>query len=426
MNYIEALEYIHGAGRLTVPPGLERVRRLCELLGHPERSLRFVHITGTNGKGSVASMLDHILSAAGYRTGLFTSPYLEDFRERIRLGGHLIPRETLAGLTTELAPLIDRIISEGFLRPNEFETVTVLALMYYARSNCDLVIWEVGLGGAVDATNVIPAPEAAVLTPISTDHTALLGTSPEEIAREKSGIIKPGTGAVITAIQTPAVLQILRDRCAGAGVPLLTGSEPEQVRLTGDGCTFRCRGMDIRLPLLGAHQPGNACCAIAAAIALRERRGWNIPDISIAIGLAAVKWPGRMEVLSRKPLVIVDCAHNRAAVDALMNTVEELYPRRPITALVGMMADKEYGYCLSRIAAASRRVYCVSVGLPRALTPMAAAEVCRPHCSHCVAAGTVEQGLDLALKQLPEEDLLLVCGSVYVAGAARRHLLTEK
>lgn len=426
MNYSEALSYIHSAGRMTVPPGLERVERLCELLGNPQDRLRFVHIVGTNGKGSVAAMLDHILSAAGYRVGVFTSPYLEDFRERIRLQGRMIPEQALADLTTELAPLIDRVVAEGQLRPNEFETVTVLALMYYARTGCDIVVWEAGLGGGVDATNVIGAPEAVVVTSISLDHMAQLGNTPEQIAREKCGVIKPGTGAVISAAQLPQVAAVIRARCDLTGVPLIPGGEPEQIRLSDEGCRFRYRGVEVNLPLLGSYQPGNARCAMDTAFALREKRGWNLPDSTIAVGLATTRWPGRMEVLSRAPLVVIDSGHNRGAIDALCRTLDSVFPHRPVTAVMGMMADKEYEYCLRTVAARCRTVFGVSAGMPRALTAEAVAEVCRDVCPDCRAGGTVEQGIAGALDVLPENGLLLICGSVYVAGLARRHFATEK
>lgn len=423
MTYDEALEYIHSARRFSSRASLDRIGELTRRLGNPQDRLRFIHLAGTNGKGSTAAILDSILRAAGFRAGLFTSPYLEDFRERIRLDGEMIPAETLAELTAELRQTVIGAVASGMEPPNEFELVTALALMYYSRADCPLAVWETGLGGRMDATNVIGPPLVAVITPISLDHVRELGNTPAEIALEKCGIIKPGTGAVISARQQTEVQVVIESTCQNAGLELLRPVAISSPMLSVHGSSFKYGGMELRLPLSGAHQLENAAVALGAVESLRVQ-GYDIPNEAIMRGLATVSWPGRLELVSER--VLLDSAHNRGGTDVLLAALDSLFAGRELTVIAGMLADKEYKYCISRIAQRARRFIGVSPGGPRALEAEAAALVASVHCDSVFAAESLSSALDIAYSGLKSEEILLICGSIHLVGAARALLRQNK
>ena len=287
MNYEQAMEYIHAVQWAGHKPGLTRTRTLLAALGDPHKKLQFVHVAGTNGKGSTAAMLASILRAAGYTTGLFTSPYLERFAERMQVNGVPVPDAEFAAVCEALQPCIAAMDDP----PTEFELVTAAAMLWFRRRGCDVVVLEVGLGGRLDATNVIAAPACAVITNIGLDHTEILGGTLAQIAREKAGILKPGTCAV-SYPQTPEVRAVLHEICAQRGIPLTEADASAIVPLTDsvDGQTFAYRGTEYALPLLGAHQLRNAAVALETVAALRAR-GWRIPDAAVHAGLAQVRWP---------------------------------------------------------------------------------------------------------------------------------------
>ena len=288
MTIEEAMELIHGVEWRGSRPGLTRVRELLHRLGDPQDGLQFVHIAGTNGKGSTAAMLASILRAAGYTTGLFTSPYLERFAERMQVNGAPVPDAEFAAVCQTLQPCIAAMDDP----PTEFELVTAAAMLWFRRRGCDVVVLEVGLGGRLDATNVIAAPACAVITNIGLDHTEILGGTLAQIAREKAGILKPGTCAV-SYPQAPEVRRVLREICAQRGIPLTEADASAIVPLTDsvDGQTFTYRGAEYALPLLGAHQLRNAAVALTTVEVLR-RRGWHISEDAVRRGLASVTWPG--------------------------------------------------------------------------------------------------------------------------------------
>lgn len=277
MTIEQAMELIHGVAWRGSRPGLARVRELLHRLGDPQDGLQFVHIAGTNGKGSTAAMLASILRAAGYTTGLFTSPYLERFAERMQVNGVPVPDAEFAAVCEALQPCIAAMDDP----PTEFELVTAAAMLWFRRRGCDVVVLEVGLGGRLDATNVIAAPACAVITNIGLDHTEILGDTLEQIAREKAGILKPGTRAV-SYPQTPEVRAVLHEICAQRGIPLTEVDAAAIAPLTDgvDGQTFTYRGAEYTLPLLGAHQLRNAAVALETVTALRAR-GWRIPDAAV-------------------------------------------------------------------------------------------------------------------------------------------------
>ena len=398
-------------------PGLDRMAALLALLGDPQKQLRFVHITGTNGKGSTAAMLAAVLTAAGYSTGLFTSPHLRRYNERIRVDGREISDGELSALLEEVRPLLARLGE----KPSQFELLTALGLLYFQRKGCDLAVLEVGMGGRLDPTNVIPVPEAAVITAVGLDHTAYLGTTVPQVAGEKAGIIKPGC-EVILSHQNREVLDVVAARCADTGARL-TVTAPEALTVTAhslDGQRFSYRDrQDLRIALLGPYQTQNASAALDAADALR-RRGWTIPEEAIRRGLASASWPGRFEVLQRRPTVLVDGAHNPNGAAALADCLRTCLPNRPVTFVMGVMADKDSAGMLDLMAPLARSFVTVTPDSSRALDAAALASDIRSRFGLTVRdAGTVEDGVALALSDAGPEDAVCVFGSLYQVGTVR-------
>lgn len=342
MTLDEVLAYIHKVDWRGSVPGLSRIDTLLGLLGHPERHVKYVHVTGTNGKGSTCAMLASVLRAAGYKTGLYTSPYIFRFNERMQINGAPIPDDTLCALVEELRPLADRMADP----PTEFELVTAIGLTWFAREMCDIVVCEVGMGGEFDATNVIPAPEVAVLTNIGLDHTKVLGNTVEAIAATKAGIIKPGCHAVLYPC-APSVQEVVAVHCRAAGAPLTVADFDalSSVCDTLEGQIFNYGPYKgLRLPLLGGHQLRNAAVALTTIDVLRQR-GWHIDESAVRQGLAQTAWPGRFQVVRRQPTIILDGGHNPQCMVSLAAAIREYLPGQPVTVLTGVLADKDYGKC---------------------------------------------------------------------------------
>ena len=321
MTLDQALHYIHAVCWKGSIPGLERITALLDAMGHPERKLKFIHVTGTNGKGSTCAMLASMFTKAGYKTGLYTSPYLIRFNERIQIDGVQIPDEEVCRITEYIKPLADSV----FEQPTEFEMVTALGFEYFARHNCDLVVCEVGMGGEFDATNVILPPEAAILCNIGLDHTEVLGDTLEKIAATKSGIIKPGSPCVLYG-QQRSVEEVIEKVCAERGCKLYRADYADVHPLSAslEGQRFDWKNLhDLSLPLLGEHQLHNAATVLTTIDAIRDR-GWNVPERAVREGLADVRWPGRFEILRRNPMFIVDGGHNPQCLEALEDALDDI------------------------------------------------------------------------------------------------------
>ena len=320
MNAIEAIEYIHSVCWKGSIPGLDRTENLLKLMGNPEKKLKFVHIAGTNGKGSTAAMTASILQKAGYRVGLYTSPYIYRFHERMQVNGVEISDEDLAAVTEYVKPLAQSLE----VSPTEFELVCCIAFEYFLRQNCDIVVLEVGMGGAFDATNVIECPEVAVITNIGLDHTDFLGSTVEEIAATKAGIFKEGGRAVIYR-GSESVEKVFEDVCAQRNVSLkkanFDGLKLHACNLEGQ--TFDCgHRKDLFLPLLGVHQLKNAAVVLSIADTLVEQ-GWHISEEHIRDGLRFARWPGRFDIVGRDPLFIIDGGHNPQCIEALVLNIRD-------------------------------------------------------------------------------------------------------
>ena len=344
MTLDEALRYIHEVCWKGTIPGLERIQALLDAMGNPERKCKFVHVTGTNGKGSTCAMVASILRKAGYKTGLYTSPYLIRFNERIQINGEQISDADICELTEYVKPFAESI----FERPTEFEMVTAIGFEYFARHKCDIVVCEVGMGGEFDATNVIPAPEAAVICNIGLDHTEVLGNTLEKIAGAKAGIIKPGCDAVLYR-ERPSVEAVFEERCKALNAPLHKANFDSLHLLSHslEGQVFDWeRFHALRLPLLGEHQLHNAAVALTTARVL-QKRGWKITDEQIREGIESVRWPGRFELMRKDPMFIIDGGHNPQCIEALVKNIRDYLPGRELTVLTGVLGDKDF-HCMYR------------------------------------------------------------------------------
>ena len=413
MTYEEALNYIHSVSWKGSVPGLSRISALLDLMGHPERRCRFIHVAGTNGKGSTCAMLASIFRKAGYRTGLYTSPYLIDFNERIEVDGTMISNDELCEVTEYVRPLADSLAD----KPTEFELITAIGFEYFARRACDIVVCEVGMGGEFDATNVIPAPEAAIICNIGLDHTAFLGDTREKIAATKSGIIKPGCDAVLYR-STPSVERVVEERCEKVGARLHKADFDSIKPISADlfGQVFDWESFkELKLPLLGEHQLDNAAVVLTAAEVLRAK-GWAITEANIREGLRDVVWHGRFEIVSRDPLFIVDGGHNPQCIEALVKSVKTYLSGREITVLTGVLADKDF-HCMYKDAAEfAKEFVTVTPGNPRALPADKLAEYLKGFGKPVTACRSVADGVRLAVEHTKKDGVVLCYGSLYMLG----------
>lgn len=425
MSYKDSLQRVNSLLKFGIQPGLERIRELLARLGDPQKRLQFVHVAGTNGKGSVCAMLSCILRQAGHKTGMFTSPYVIDFRERMQINGKMITRDELEQQIGIVMDTVDKMEAEG-LTVTEFEAVTAIALHWFAEKKCDVVVLEVGLGGRFDATNIITTPLASVICSISLDHTAILGDTIEKITFEKCGIIKPGGITVTYPAQSEEALQVILRRAAEENNTLIMGNL-NAVELIHEDIfgTSLCYGnLNIHIPLTGRHQVANAVTVIETAKAL-QGRGIAIRDEHIIAGIACAGIPARMEILCHEPLVILDGAHNADGSAVLAQSLRDYLPGRKIIAVMGMMADKDYSAAAAAICPLCQTVITVTPSNPRALSAHELAAVAQAYCNDVTQAPTLKKALNMALDQTGRTDVLLICGSLYLAGDMREMALKK-
>ncbi|MGM9521405.1 MAG: bifunctional folylpolyglutamate synthase/dihydrofolate synthase [Oscillospiraceae bacterium] len=416
MTYDEALEYIHSINWRGSKRGLSRTVALLQKLGSPEKKLKFVHVAGTNGKGSTCACIESILRRAGYKTGLYTSPFITRFNERIKVGGRDITDGELAELVERIKPFAEA--EED--KPTEFEIITALGFMFFAEQECDVVILEVGLGGELDSTNVIPTPEAAVITALGLDHTQYLGPDITDIAKAKAGIIKPHGDVVIYQAE-PAAEEVIRRKCQQVGANLYRADFSKLQLLEHDltGCTFDFGHFkSLRIPLAGTYQPYNAAVAITAAELLREK-GWNISDEAIIDGINSVKWPGRFELLRRDPVVMLDGAHNPHGIAATAKSLSEDFPGKKIVFLTGVMADKDIANMYPLIGPLADCFITVTPNNPRSLPAedYAALLNCAGFEAH--AAASIEDGVRMAEMRAGRDGVVCALGSLYFSQDVR-------
>ena len=419
MNIEQAINYIHSLYRPGTVPGTHRVKQLLALLGNPEQDLKFVHIAGTNGKGSTAAMTASILCKAGYKAGLFTSPYIYRFHERIQMDGKQISDEKLLPLILKVKALADTMEEP----PTEFEFVTALALEYYRGENCPIVVLEVGMGGLNDATNAIPAPEVAVVTNIGLDHTDVLGDTLEKIAANKAGIFKEGSSAVVYRGSTE-VEAVYESICKKKNIPLRKADfETLQLRSHGlDGQVFDCGSRkNIRLPLLGDHQLHNAAVVLSVIDTLIEK-GWVITEENIYEGMAQVSWPGRFDIVGRDPLFIIDGGHNPQCIEALVKNIRDYLTGRRVIVLTGVLADKDYGEMYRPVMELVEQFVCITPDNPRKLAASELAEHLTRAGAIATACETVDAGVAKAVALAGKDGVILSFGSLYAIGDIRMAL----
>ena len=415
MTYSEALEYIHSISWRGSRPGLSRITELCEKMGNPQDSLRFIHIAGTNGKGSAASMLSSVLSAAGYKVGMFTSPFVDRFNERIRYLGHDIPDEDLADVTCYVKGFADTMEDP----PTEFELITAVGLEYYRRVGCDYVVFECGLGGRFDSTNVIQTSVLSIITGIDLDHTALLGDTTAKIAWEKAGIIKDGVPVIFGEGDDSAAEVIKAEADAHSSRYRRTDyGKISDISSDLGGTSFTFDGRQYRIGLLGLYQTRNAANVLTAVDVLRGE-GISIPEDAVVSGLLSARWSARFEILTNDPLVIYDGAHNpqgiAAAVGNIRHYLSSLGRDGKIALLMGVMADKDHTKMIKMLAPYALRVFTVTPANARSLDSTDVEKEFSDCGVHGRAFGTVDEGVNAAVTYARKNKIPLLClGSLYM------------
>ncbi len=416
MTYTDALNYIHSLNRFGIKPGLERITALLNELGNPHLSLNCIHVAGTNGKGSTSTALSNIMKESGKKTGLFISPFVVDFRERIQINGEYISEEDLTYLTEKISLIVPKIEKELSDNITEFEFITALMFCYFKEQNCDIVVLEVGLGGRLDSTNVIKKPLASVITKIALDHIAVLGDTIEKIAFEKCGIIKEGCPVITSSLQNPVAYQVIKKNSGEKVSPFYTAdvSSVEGLEVMPFGSKFTYKNMQIEVNLPGSHQIENMVTVSKTALLL------GCSEDAIVNGISKTVFPARLEILSKKPLVILDGAHNENGADVLAEYLDSnlLSP----VAILGMMADKNCDGVIEKIASRCRAVYSVTVeGNPRAESAENLAKSARKYCAEAYAESDYYSALISAANKSKELSApILICGSLYLASDVRK------
>ena len=415
MDYKEALEYINGVSWLGSKPGLERVRELLERLGRPQDGQKYIHIAGTNGKGSCAALLSSVLKCCGYKTGLFTSPYLFRFNERMQINGKQIEDEALADIVSRIKPAAEAMEQH----PTEFELMTAAALLWFKEQSCDIAVLETGLGGRLDATNVIDSPEVSVIMNIGLDHTEVLGNTLEQIAAEKAGIIKPGRPCVMYQ-QSESVTEVIRRRCRELGSKL-TAADFSKIDREFDsiyGQSFSYKGEHYALPLLGEHQLKNAAVALEAVEQLKEL-GWKLEQGDVEHGVYAVSWPGRFEIVHEEPMFVVDGGHNPQCAQTVRDNLLNYFPETHRVLLVGMLSDKDWAGTLDILNEAAAEFVATTPDSPRALPAGELAEYLENYGKPVQVRPDIKEAVGAAMDAAGEEGMVCAVGSLYSVGPIR-------
>lgn len=413
MTAKEAIDYIHSMVWDRSATGYEHAENLLKKMGNPERQLKYVHIGGTNGKGSTAAMVASVLRKAGYKTGLYTSPFIYRFQERMQINGEQIKDEELA----EITQYVKGLVEEMEIGPSEFALVCCIAFEYFKRNQCDIVVLEVGMGGEKDSTNVIPCPEVAVMTNIGLDHTEFLGETLGEIALTKAGIFKEhGLAVAYEAVQE--VQQVFEEVCAQRQIELhrvkFDDLSIKECSLEGQIFAFQGRE-DLCLPLLGKHQTKNAAVAITTIDALRQK-GWDITEEALREGLQSVTWPGRFERVGTSPDFIIDGGHNPQCIDALAENIDIYLANRRIVALTGVLEDKEYENMYQPMLSKTDVFVCIEPPSPRKLDAEILATFFEREGAKAIPCKTIEDGVKTAIKEAGEDGVILCYGSLYSIG----------
>lgn len=435
MNYKQAMDYIENSAKFSMKLGLSRTEKILELLGNPHNKLKCIHIAGTNGKGSTTAMISAILGEAGYKVGMYTSPYIEEFEERIQINGANIPKEDLARVVTKVSEAVDTVIKFGYDNPTQFEIITCAGLLYFYEQNVDFAVIEVGLGGRLDSTNVV-TPVLSIITSISYDHMDILGDTISKIAYEKAGIIKNGVPVVLYPQEKEAE-EMVEKVCIEKETKLIKVCKESVKFMSFDEIciedkvsiaqniiinTEKC-GYNVDLALLGKHQILNCATALYAVEEL-IRIGLDIEKEAVLKALAKVKWKGRFEILNQAPLVVIDGAHNIDGIRRLKESVEVYLQYKDLILILGILADKQVGDMVKTIVPMAKRVICITPHSDRAELASELKEIVQKYNKNCEIVEGYEEAYKLGLNYCSKKDLLLISGSLYMIGDMRKIIIS--
>lgn len=425
MNFTEAMEYLDGVNLFREKKGLSNIRELMRRLGDPQNKLRLIHVAGTNGKGSVVAMVSHTLTAAGYRTGRYVSPFVDVFNERICIDEAYITDSEVALYMEKIKCEADRMFEQTGIYPTRFELLTALAFLYYYEKQCDFVVLEAGLGGRLDSTNIIETPLVAVIMQIGLDHQKQLGNTISEIATEKCGIIKQGGTVVCYRNQQPEAMDVIQKTCTQREAQFILAPELCHVQNNLDGNCFELDGFDrpFQIGLTGEYQVFNAATAVGVLSEL-QKKGVALTKQQIQKGIETARWIGRFEMLAAYPRIIADGAHNQSGMEAFCKSVRKLYPTQRKILIMGMMHDKDYEPCIRMAASICDCFICVHIGIERALTAKDVAEAAEGACPDIRIAETCQEAIDLARELSGADGVIFVAGSLYLVSEAR-HILKD-
>ncbi|WP_420540398.1 bifunctional folylpolyglutamate synthase/dihydrofolate synthase (plasmid) [Paenibacillus polymyxa] len=423
MNYNNALIYLEGLGNFGIKPGLQRMHNLLQEMGDPHKKLRYIHVTGTNGKGSTIAFINSILTEAGYRVGVYTSPHLNTWNERIKLNNNYITDEEFARLVFFVKDAVDKMIEKGYEHPTVFEIITAIAFQFFSENCCDIVLLEVGLGGEFDATNVIDAAEVSIITKISMDHSEYLGRTIEDIARTKSGILKKGTTLVLYPqdghSENIIIEKATKNQCKVI-IPDFSQIKINKMSIKGTSYRYSCYE-EFNISLLGEHQIFNSIVALHACIALDQQGIFRINLNHIKQGLMKAHWSGRIEVLNDKPYIIMDGAHNEDGVFSLVKALKAYFPNKNINFIFGVLKDKDYLKMTQYILPIAKFVSTVSPLSDRSLSAAMLADIIhKQNFDNVKNFENLKEALHWNLSQSEEDAIICIMGSLYVVGEAKQ------
>lgn len=414
MNREEVMNFIDSSKKFGSKPGLSRIKKLCELLGNPQDKMKFIHIAGTNGKGSTSLYIHNSLVDAGYKTGLYTSPFIYEFNERIQINGEPIPDDELTEVMSLVAEKVDIMINEGYEHPTEFELITAAAFLYFEKEKCDIVVLEVGLGGTFDATNIIKKPVLSIITSISLDHTDYLGNTLLEVAANKCGIIKEGAPVISYVYQPEEVIDVIKKTADEKNAPLNIVTDESLVinNMSLSGSDFTYRGEKYHTSLVGKYQIYNALTAISAQKQL-FKAGFNVSVQNVKNGMSRAKWPARFEILRTAPTVIADGSHNADGMKAFVETAKAVLSDNPI-CVFGMLRDKDYEYCIKKLSEITDTVVVTEVDSPRRETVEKLSQTAKKYIKNVYEEKENEDAVKRALEIVKKDGTVIALGSLYM------------
>ncbi|MBE6062836.1 MAG: bifunctional folylpolyglutamate synthase/dihydrofolate synthase [Clostridium butyricum] len=429
MTYEEAMKYISSVGKFGSNYGLKRTFRLLELLGNPHENLKLIHVAGTNGKGSTTAMITKILYGMGYKVGMYTSPYIEEFEERIQINGENIPKDKFVSLLIEVKETVEKVIEEGYDHPTEFEILTVIMFLYFYREKVDYGVIEVGLGGTLDSTNVL-TPLVSVITSISYDHMNILGNTIEEIAEQKAGIIKEGVPVVVYPAEKSVQNVIVKKaEEMNSKIRLVQKSSVKLLDINKDNIYQEIQvstmknEYKVKLPLLGAHQMFNLAVVLNTIEVIFEGQTENLNIELVEKSLEDVKWKGRLEVLNRKPLIVIDGAHNIDGIKSLTYNIKKYFEYKKIILLLGILADKQVDEMIQEIVPYAEKVYALTPHSDRAQLSEELKDKIIKYNKNVEAIENYKDAAIKAINEAEKDDLILISGSLYMIGDMRKILV---